>query len=109
MTSFTSWCKARFFSRSKQLACGAGLDDDSVFVHPRLCLITVLLFVIASFIAEAQHPWQRPVLRDRAEVERIMGAFSGELGKLDEVVGVLNTYVHRLKTSREEEDDRLLN
>ena len=44
-----------------------------MFVHPRLCLITVLLFVLASFIAEAQHPWQRPVLRDRAEVERIMG------------------------------------
>ena len=48
-------------------------------------------------------------LQGLREVERIMGAFSGELGKLDEVVGVLNTYVHRLKTSREEEDDRLLN
>jgi len=73
VTSFTSWCRARFFSRSKQLARVAGLADDSVLMHSRHFLITVLLFVLGSFIAEAQHPWQRPVLRDRAEVERIMG------------------------------------
>ncbi|MCH2186876.1 hypothetical protein MK280_13495, partial [Myxococcota bacterium] len=47
-------------------------------------------------------------LQGLREVERIMGAFSGELGKLDEVVGVLNTYVHRLKSSSQEEDARTL-
>ena len=47
-------------------------------------------------------------LQGLREVERIMGAFSGELGKLDEVVGVLNTYVHRLKSSSQEEDGRTL-
>ena len=47
-------------------------------------------------------------LQGLREVERIMGAFSGELGKLDEVVGVLNTYVHRLKNSSQEEDGRIL-
>ena len=47
-------------------------------------------------------------LQGLREVERIMGAFSGELGKLDEVVGVLNTYIHRLKNSSQEEDGRTL-
>lgn len=38
-------------------------------------------------------------LRGLREVERMMGAFSGELSKLDEVLGVLAAYVRRMKTS----------
>jgi hypothetical protein len=38
-------------------------------------------------------------LRGLKEVERMMGAFSGELSKLDEVLEVLAAYVRRMKTS----------
>jgi len=38
-------------------------------------------------------------LRGLREVERMMGAFSGELSKLDEVLEVLAAYVRRMKTS----------
>ena len=38
-------------------------------------------------------------LRGLREVERMMGAFSGELSKLDEVLEVLAAYVARMRTS----------
>jgi len=37
--------------------------------------------------------------RGLKEMERIMGAFSGELSKLDEVLEVLAAYVRRMRTS----------
>jgi hypothetical protein len=43
------------------------------------------------------------------EVERMMGAFSGELSKLDEVLEVLSAYVRRMRTSGpSEQPDRTL-
>lgn len=36
---------------------------------------------------------------DMKEVERLMGAFTGELSKLDEVLEVLAAYVRRMRTS----------
>lgn len=39
-------------------------------------------------------------VRGLKEMERIMGAFSGELSKLDEVLEVLAAYVRRMRTSR---------
>jgi len=38
-------------------------------------------------------------LRDLRELERMLGAFSGELSKLDEVLEVLAAYVRRMRTS----------
>jgi hypothetical protein len=39
---------------------------------------------------------------DIKEVERLMGAFTGELSKLDEVLEVLAAYVRRMRTSKAE-------
>lgn len=36
-------------------------------------------------------------LRDMREVERLLGAFSGELEKLDEVLEVLSTFAQRMR------------
>jgi len=47
-------------------------------------------------------------LRGLREVERMMGAFSGELSKLDEVLGVLAAYVRRMRDSGSGADDRTL-
>ncbi len=47
-------------------------------------------------------------LRGLREVERMMGAFSGELSKLDEVLEVLATYVRRMKNSGTSESIRVL-
>ena len=44
-------------------------------------------------------------LRGLREVERMMGAFSGELSKLDEVLGVLAAYVRRMRSSGVAEPD----
>ena len=38
-------------------------------------------------------------VRELREVERMMGAFSGELSKLDEVLEVLAAYVQRMRSS----------
>jgi hypothetical protein len=47
-------------------------------------------------------------LRGLKEVERMMGAFSGELSKLDEVLEVLAAYVRRMKTSGAADPGRTL-
>lgn len=41
-------------------------------------------------------------LTDIKEVERLMGAFTGELSKLDEVLEVLAAYVRRMRSSKDE-------
>lgn len=40
-------------------------------------------------------------MRDVREVERLLGAFSGELEKLDEVLEVLAAYAQRMRTKPE--------
>ena len=47
-------------------------------------------------------------LREVEEVEKMMGAFSGELSKLDEVLEVLATYVQRMRGSGSSAEDRRL-
>lgn len=47
--------------------------------------------------AEAQANVERN-MRDVKEVERLLGAFSGELEKLDEVLEVLAAYAQRMRT-----------
>ena len=39
---------------------------------------------------------------DLQEIERLMAAFVGELSKLDEVLGVLNAHVERMRSARSE-------
>ena len=39
-------------------------------------------------------------LRDVREVERLLGAFTGELEKLDEVLNVLGAYAQRMRAQR---------
>ncbi len=46
--------------------------------------------------AEVQSALERQ-LRDVREVERLLGAFSGELEKLDEVLEVLSAYAQRMR------------
>lgn len=47
-------------------------------------------------------------VRGLREVERMMGAFSGELSKLDEVLEVLAAYVRKMRTSGSGADGRTL-
>lgn len=47
-------------------------------------------------------------LRDVREVERLLGAFSGELEKLDEVLEVLSAYAQRMRTTPNKTPDRTL-
>lgn len=51
----------------------------------------------ASEQVEAQAEVERN-MRDVKEVERLLGAFSGELEKLDEVLEVLSAYAQRMRT-----------
>jgi len=46
-------------------------------------------------------------LRELQEIERLMGAFAGELSKLDEVLEVLAAYVRRMRTNSPVRDERL--
>jgi hypothetical protein len=50
----------------------------------------------ATLQAESQAQVERS-LRDVREVERLLGAFSGELEKLDEVLEVLAAYAQRMR------------
>ena len=55
----------------------------------------------ATLAFEAQADLQASVernLRDVREVERLLGAFTGELEKLDEVLEVLAAYAQRMRT-----------
>ncbi len=65
---------------------------------PRATL-PLLRAAVASYEAqaEAQANLERN-LRDVREVERLLGAFSGELEKLDEVLEVLGAYAQRMRT-----------
>jgi hypothetical protein len=47
-------------------------------------------------------------LRDVREVERLLGAFSGELEKLDEVLEVLSAYAQRMRAQPSKTPDRTL-
>jgi len=54
----------------------------------------------AAIATEVQSEAQADVernLRDVREVERLLGAFSGELEKLDEVLEVLSAYAQRMR------------
>jgi hypothetical protein len=56
---------------------------------------------------EAQADVERH-LRDVREVERLLGAFSGELEKLDEVLEVLSAYAQRMRAQPGRNDRRTL-
>lgn len=47
-------------------------------------------------------------MRDVREVERLLGAFSGELEKLDEVLEVLSAYAQRMRSKPVKTSDRTL-
>ena len=54
---------------------------------------------VATFEVQADaHAYVERNLRDVREVERLLGAFSGELEKLDEVLEVLAAYAQRMRT-----------
>lgn len=54
---------------------------------------------VATFEVQADaHADVERNLRDVREVERLLGAFSGELEKLDEVLEVLAAYAQRMRT-----------
>ena len=47
-------------------------------------------------------------LRDVREVERLLGAFTGELEKLDEVLEVLSAYAQRMRPQKPPGSNRRL-
>ncbi len=63
---------------------------------------------MAFAFQEATHLEVLNKLREVQEVEKMMGAFSGELSKLDEVLEVLATYVRRMRGSSSAQGDRIL-
>lgn len=54
--------------------------------------------VAAAAVQSEAHAWVERNMRDVKEVERLLGAFSGELEKLDEVLEVLAAYAQRMRT-----------
>ncbi|MEM9174673.1 MAG: hypothetical protein AAGC67_05525 [Myxococcota bacterium] len=54
--------------------------------------------VAATEVQAEAHAWVERNMRDVKEVERLLGAFSGELEKLDEVLEVLAAYAQRMRT-----------
>jgi len=65
----------------------------------------------AALAAEVQAEQQADVersLRDVREVERLLGAFSGELEKLDEVLEVLAAYAQRMRPQPSQPQRRTL-
>lgn len=54
--------------------------------------------VAAAAVQAEAHAWIEHNMRDVKEVERLLGAFSGELEKLDEVLDVLAAYAQRMRT-----------
>jgi hypothetical protein len=63
---------------------------------------------LASGVHQESHDKLAQSLKGLREVERMMGAFSGELSKLDEVLEVLAAYVQRMRTSGVQDADRTL-
>jgi hypothetical protein len=54
--------------------------------------------VLASEVQAEVQAYVDRNMRDVREVERLLGAFSGELEKLDEVLEVLSAYAQRMRT-----------
>jgi len=91
-------------------------ESISEQLEPRLAALdpeacdAVLDGVAMAFVMqqEKNHQLARS-LKGLREVERMMGAFSGELSKLDEVLEVLSAYVRRMRSSGgSEAADRVL-
>ena len=53
--------------------------------------------VLATELQAEAHAFVERNMRDVREVERLLGAFSGELEKLDEVLEVLSAYAQRMR------------
>lgn len=71
----------------------------------------VALIEGAAIAIEAQAKAQADVernMRDVREVERLLGAFSGELEKLDEVLEVLSAYAQRMRSNPAKSNRRTL-
>ena len=69
------------------------------------------LLLGATLAVEAQEGERAGVersMRDVREVERLLGAFSGELEKLDEVLEVLAAYAQRMRSKPNRPADRTL-
>jgi hypothetical protein len=69
--------------------------------------------VAGAVLAHAVHRESEQVLRrsvrDLGEIQRLVGAFSEEMGKLDEALQILTTYVKRMRArARPTERPRLL-
>jgi hypothetical protein len=75
-------------------AAATGLEGDRVRLEAMLDGIA-----IAFELQKSTQEQLTRSLRGLREVERMMGAFSGELSKLDEVLGVLAAYVRRMRSS----------
>ena len=71
----------------------------------------VALIEGAALAAEVQavaHADVERNMKDVREVERLLGAFSGELEKLDEVLEVLSAYAQRMRSNPTQTPGRIL-
>jgi len=86
--------------------CAIRLVPELVSIHSELGRGSAAALIRGAAIAvESQALAQAHVerhLRDVREVERLLGAFSGELEKLDEVLEVLSAYAQRMRPKRSE-------
>ena len=79
----------------------ASLSPDGV-----ACLLDGV--ALAFEFHQGTHVQLLRTIREVQEVEKMMGAFSGELLKLDEVLEVLSAYVRRMRSSGWLEDGEVL-
>lgn len=80
--------------------------------HRRLGRGSAAALIQGASLSAGVHALQRAhverSLRDVREVERLLGAFSGELEKLDEVLEVLSAYAQRMRAQPAKTPDRTL-
>ena len=86
---------------SRLAALHRELGDAAVHPMLRATLETVE-------VQAAAHAHVERNMRDVREVERLLGAFSGELEKLDEVLEVLAAYAQRMRTQPARKDRHTL-
>jgi hypothetical protein len=104
--------EARLVQQGVSLQCASRIAAPLQSTHAELGRGSAAALILgASLAIEAQASEQASVersLRDVREVERLLGAFSGELEKLDEVLEVLSAYAQRMRTKPSKTPDRTL-
>jgi hypothetical protein len=104
--------EARLVEQGVSLQCASRIAAPLQSTHAELGRGSAAALILgASLAIETQASEQASVersMRDVREVERLLGAFSGELEKLDEVLEVLSAYAQRMRAKPSKTPDRTL-